>query len=75
MNAINEVKKNVSPSGKGNSMFAQMKNNTNYPNGTIVEIYSATHRRWVLGEVIGAKSEVALNIRYLKYLVDVKIQY
>eukprot|EP00494_Astrolonche_serrata_P029027 UN29294 len=48
------------------SIVSTMKNETNYPNGTIVEVFSTKSGRWVLGEVIGAKSEHAVNVRYLK---------
>jgi len=43
----------------------KLKNNSPYKNGTIVEVYSASSIRWVLGEVIGAKSDHAINVRYL----------
>jgi len=44
---------------------AELENNSPYKNGTIVEVYSGKNGRWVLGEVIGAKSNHAINVRYL----------
>lgn len=46
-------------------LLQELENTSPYKNGTIVEVYSASHGRWVLGEVIGAKSNHAINVRYL----------
>lgn len=46
-------------------LLQELENNSPYKNGIIVEVYSASHGRWVLGEVIGAKSNHAINVRYL----------
>jgi len=48
-----------------NSMPDIMRNESPYEDGTIVEVFSATHNNWVLGEVIGAKSDHAVLVRYL----------
>lgn len=44
----------------------KLRNNSPYANGTIVEVFSQSSGDWVLGEVIGAKSDHAINIRYRK---------
>jgi len=43
-----------------------LRNNSPYKNGTIVEVFSASQGDWVFGEIIGAKSEHAVNVRYMK---------
>jgi len=44
----------------------KLRNKSPYENGTIVEVFSQSSGEWVLGEVIGAKSDHAVNVRYLK---------
>jgi len=42
----------------------KLLNKSAYQNGTIVEVFSSSAGEWILGEVIGAKSDHAVNVRY-----------
>jgi hypothetical protein len=42
----------------------RLKNATTFKNGTIVQIYSTSQLTWVLGEIIGAQGDHAVNVRY-----------